>query len=178
MTNSIYIQSYESPCGRLMLGSYEDRLCLSDWVGEKHREFVERRIRRLLNAEFKEATSAVIDSARRQLDEYFSGKRKVFDIPLLFLGTSFQKRVWQTLVNIPYGKTVSYSDLAKQIGMPSAVRAVANANRANAISIFVPCHRVIGSNGTLTGYAGGLSAKQYLLQLENAFNPDFPLFYQ
>lgn len=103
-----------------------------------------------------------------QLDEYFAGKRRQFDVPLLFAGTEFQKTVWDTLLTIPFGQTVSYGELARQIGMPKAVRAVANANGANSISIFAPCHRVIGSDGTLTGYGGGLPVKEFLLRLENA----------
>ena len=90
----------------------------------------------------------------------------MFDIPLLFIGTEFQKNVWHKLLEIPYGKTVSYGELAKLLGIPKAVRAVANANGANAISIFAPCHRVIGSDHSLTGYGGGLAAKRLLLDLE------------
>ena len=102
----------------------------------------------------------------RELDEYFRGERKEFDIPLLLAGSEFQKRVWQQLRHIPYGQTASYGELAAAIGSPRSVRAVANANGANAISIILPCHRVIGSDGRLTGYGGGLRAKQYLLDLE------------
>lgn len=109
---------------------------------------------------------SVIDAAARQLDEYFRGKRKSFDIPLLTVGTDFQKKVWRLLASIPYGSTASYSELSNLLGCPGAVRAVANANGANAISIFIPCHRVIGSDGSLTGYAGGLDAKRFLLDLE------------
>ena len=104
--------------------------------------------------------------AVEQLDAFFTQQSHTFDIPLLMLGTPFQKTVWQHLGNIPYGSTVSYLQFAKQINKPSAVRAVANANNANAISIIIPCHRVIGSDGNLRGYAGGLEAKQHLLNLE------------
>ena len=102
-----------------------------------------------------------------QLDEYFARQRTSFDIPLLFAGTDFQKRVWNTLLEIPYGQTVSYGELAKRIGKPAAVRAVANAIGANAISVIVPCHRVTGSDHTLTGYGGGIAAKRMLLALES-----------
>lgn len=122
----------------------------------------------MLGAEIVDSTSPVIELSVAQLDEYFSGKRHDFDIPLLFAGTDFQKMVWNALLDIPYGMTVSYSEMARRIGRPEAVRAVANANGANAISIFAPCHRVIGSDRTLTGYGGGLDAKEYLLKLENA----------
>ena len=96
-----------------------------------------------------------------------SEERRDFDIPLLLAGSDFQKRVWQQLPRIPYGQTASYGELAAAIGSPRSVRAVANANGANAISIILPCHRIIGSDGRLTGYGGGLRAKQYLLDLEH-----------
>ena len=105
----------------------------------------------------------------RELDEYFRGERKEFDIPLLLAGSEFQKRVWQQLRHIPYGHTVSYGELAAAIGAPKSVRAVANANGANAISIILPCHRVIGSDGSLTGYGGGIDTKRYLLELEKKY---------
>ena len=115
---------------------------------------------------YEESTSEVIQKAIKQLDEYFNGERTAFEVPLLFVGTDFQKSVWYKLLDIPYGSTVSYGELAKQLDMPKAVRAVAAANGANAISIFAPCHRVIGSNHTLVGYGGGLPAKKRLLDLE------------
>ncbi len=164
----IITRKYESPCGTLMLGSFGDKLCLCDWQVEKHRNYVENRLCRILDAEFEEGTSAVIDNAILQLEEYFNDKRQEFDIPLLFVGTDFQKKVWNRLLSIPFGKTISYGEMARQIGKPKAVRAVANANGANSMSIFAPCHRVIGSDHTLTGYGGGLAVKEYLLKLENA----------
>ena len=112
--------------------------------------------------------TASTQEAARQLDEYFKGERQAFDLPLVMAGSDFQQRVWQELLKIPYGGTISYGELAKRIGQAQAVRAVANANGANALSIFIPCHRVIGSNRSLTGYAGGLAAKQYLLAWEQA----------
>lgn len=164
--NIIKIKRYESPCGTLMLGSFGDRLCLCDWQVEKHREHVDRRLKRILCAGFEEGTSEVIERAGQQLDEFFAGKRREFDVPLLFVGTEFQKTVWNELLNIPFGATISYGEMARRIGMPKAVRAVANANGANAMSIFAPCHRVIGSDHSLTGYGGGLAAKRLLLELE------------
>ncbi len=162
----IIVQRYVSPCGELRLGSYGGQLCLCDWQVEKHRGFVDRRLMHLLQADMQEDTCEVIETAVKQLDEYFAGQRKTFDVPLLFVGTDFQKKVWNDLLRIPYGETVSYGEMAARTGMPKAVRAVANANRANAISIFAPCHRVIGSDKSLTGYGGGLAAKKYLLELE------------
>ncbi len=108
----------------------------------------------------------VIERAAAQLDEYFNGTRKSFDIPLKFIGTEFQQSVRRTLTEIPYGTTISYAELAQRVGNPKAVRAVAAANAINPVSIFVPCHRVIGSDSSLTGYGGGLAAKEFLLKLE------------
>ena len=125
-----------------------------------------RRLKRFLQTDFEEGTSEVIEKAVRQLDDFFAGKRKEFDVPLLFVGTDFQKTVWNELLKIPFGTTVSYGEMARRIGMPKAVRAVANANGANAISILAPCHRVIGSDHSLTGYGGGLDVKRTLLELE------------
>lgn len=164
--NIIKIRRYESPCGTLMLGSYGDKLCLCDWQVEKHRDHVNRRLKRVLNAEFEEGRSDIIEKAMQQLDEFFAGTRREFEMPLLFAGTDFQKTVWEELLKIPYGQTISYGEMARRIGMPKAVRAVANANGANSISIFAPCHRVIGSDRSLTGYGGGLDAKRKLLELE------------
>lgn len=171
-TNIIYTRRYESPCGTLVLGSLGDSLCLCDWVVERHHERVANRLRRTLHAELKDGTSGVTEKAARQLDEYFAGQRRNFNVPLLFVGTDFQKTVWHYLLSIPYGHTISYGEMARRIGMPKAVRAVANANGANAISIFAPCHRVIGSDNTLTGYGGGLDAKRWLLRLEGMHFPE------
>ena len=108
----------------------------------------------------------MIGHAVKELDEYFGGARCGFDIPLLLTGTSFQKEVREALTAIPFGETVSYAEIARRIGRPHAVRAVANAIGSNPLSIFIPCHRVVGSDGSLTGYAGGLGAKLRLLELE------------
>lgn len=118
------------------------------------------------SGESDHADRCVLDRAVRQLDEYFAAQRRTFDIPLLTVGTPFQRAVWELLTEIPFGGTRSYAWLAAQLGHPRAVRAVAAANRANALSIFIPCHRVVGSSGSLTGYAGGLAAKRLLLGLE------------
>lgn len=168
--NKIIIrQRYESPCGSLTLGSCGDKLCMCDWTEEKRHADVARRLLRMHGGMAVDGRSAVIDDAIVSLEEYFSGKREMFDVPLMFVGTDFQKRVWHALLDIPYGDTVSYGEIARRIGMPESVRAVANAIGANAISIFIPCHRVTGSDGRPTGYRGGLAAKEYLLRLEKSF---------
>lgn len=125
-----------------------------------------RRLVSSLNAELKIETSPVLSDNQRQLNEYFAGNRKTFCVPLHPVGTDFQLRVWNALLNIPYGATRSYKQIATSIGHPDAVRAVACAIGANGISILIPCHRVIGSNRSLTGYAGGLEAKRMLLEIE------------
>lgn len=158
---------YPSCCGALLLGSFAGRLCLCDWAGNEHRRaLIDRRIRTGLNAGYKTGMSDVLTRAIAQLDEYFARQRTAFDIPLLGIGTEFQRAVWAELQRIPYGETLSYKELAIKTGRPQAVRAIASANGANPLSLFVPCHRVIGSNGKLTGYAGGLEAKSLLLELE------------
>ncbi len=166
MKNVIITATYVSPCGTLILGSMDDALCLCDWRGVKHRTVVENRIRRLLNADFRTGHSAALEQACAQLDEYFNGHRKAFSVPLRLAGTEFQQRVWRELQLLPYGATATYAELAQRLGNRSAVRAVASANGANALSIFVPCHRIIGAGGALIGYAGGIEAKRYLLELE------------
>ena len=108
----------------------------------------------------------MLDAARRQLDAYFAGRRKMFELPLGLEGTPFQLRVWSALLEIPFGETRSYGQLAKAIGIQSAMRAVGAANGRNPIAIVVPCHRVIGANGSLTGFGGGLDRKKLLLSLE------------
>ena len=118
----------------------------------------------------KEETSSspVVEHCRLQLEEFFAGKRKEFDLPLMPEGTEFQRRVWAQLQHIPFGETISYLTLAKQLGDPKATRAVGLANGKNPVSIIIPCHRVIGANGRLIGYAGGLWRKKWLLNHENS----------
>jgi methylated-DNA-[protein]-cysteine S-methyltransferase len=111
-------------------------------------------------------SDAMLADARQQLAEYFAGRRQTFDLALRMEGTPFQRRVWQELVRIPYGTTITYAQLAARIGQPTAARAVGLANGRNPIGIVVPCHRVIGADGTLVGYGGGLENKRFLLELE------------
>lgn len=113
-----------------------------------------------------EGPTPLLEKAARQLEEYFAGQRKEFSLPLAPKGTEFQLRVWQALLQIPYGETRSYGELAAMVGNPKACRAVGGANHRNPLSILIPCHRVVGTGGSLTGYAGGLSVKEFLLKLE------------
>lgn len=162
---NVITATYTCDAGNLRLGDYEGRLCLCDWINSPHAPAVARRLERRLG-KLTEGSSPLIDEARRQLDEYFSGMRKEFDIETLAAGTPFQQSVWRALCEVDYGATLSYGELAARIGCPTGVRAVAAAVGANAISIIIPCHRIVGSDGSLTGYAGGLPAKSLLLSLE------------
>ncbi len=165
--NTLITKQYNSPYGKLLLGSYNEHICLCDWQIDNRTDKVDLLLKKRLFADYIEGTSDVIDLASKQLDEYFLGIRKYFDIPLLLNGTDFQKHIWNCLLLIPYGNTMSYSEIANIAGKPKAIRAVANTIASNTISIFIPCHRVIGKNNTLTGYRGGLTTKQSLLNLEN-----------
>lgn len=149
----------QSPVGTLTLVARGD--CLAAVLWEQERE---NRVR--LGELHRSDTHPTLTETARQLGEYFAGQRQRFELPLDFLGTDFQRQVWAALLTIPFGETRSYSEIARQIGKPSAVRAVGAANGRNPISIIAPCHRVIGASGSLTGFAGGLQAKQYLLALE------------
>lgn len=155
-----------SPAGEIIIGSVGDALCISDWLHNPRRGSIDRRICRAIGDSFMEGSSPLTERTISELKEYFAGERREFDIPLRFVGTEFQCRVWSSLMNIPYGATISYLDLAGRTGNPKAVRAVANAVATNPLSILVPCHRVTGTDGSLTGYAGGLAAKHLLLALE------------
>lgn len=150
----------DSPLGKLKVILKDERLAAILWETERPDRV------RLGDMSLVESTP-MLDEVERQLAEYFAGTRSRFDVPLDFKGTDFQKKVWHALLTIPFGETRSYSQIAAQVGNPKAVRAVGAANGKNPISIVAPCHRVIGASGQLTGFAGGLKAKNYLLALES-----------
>lgn len=150
---------FESPVGRLKLIASDDGLAAILWPHD-------RPSRVPLPAGEEAKRHPILVQTARQLREYFAGKRTSFDVPLDFVGTAFQKKVWRRLLAIPYGETRTYLEIARELDSPLAVRAVGAANGRNPISIIAPCHRVIGSNGKLTGFAGGLEAKAKLLELE------------
>ncbi|WP_312837095.1 methylated-DNA--[protein]-cysteine S-methyltransferase [Pantoea sp.] len=154
-----HFKTINTPVGVLTLVASDAGLAAILWENElpKHLRL------RPLN---QDDNHPLLCEAERQLNEYFNGTRQRFDLPLDFAGTEFQKKVWQALVSIPFGETRSYRQIAEQIGHPAAVRAVGAANGRNPISIVAPCHRVIGANGKLTGFAGGLEVKAFLLELE------------
>jgi len=166
--STISIQYYKTKIGELILGSFDDKLCLLDFRYRRMRTTVDNRIKKGLTAEFVEQDDKILEKTREQLDEYLNGNRIGFDIPILMVGTDFQKSVWNALMKVPYGSTSTYLQLAKNINNEKAVRAVASANGANSIGLIVPCHRIIGSDGELVGYGGGIPIKKRLLKLEQS----------
>lgn len=169
--NRIIISHYKSKFGELLIGDYQGQLCVCDWQYRKMRSQIDDRMQTGLNANYIKGNTSIIDSTIEQLEQYFAGDRKNFDVPLKLLGTEFQKEVWKELLKIPFGVTETYLGLSRKMNNEGAIRAIASANGANAISIIVPCHRIIGSDGKLVGYAGGLETKKKLLLLENAAIP-------
>jgi methylated-DNA-[protein]-cysteine S-methyltransferase len=161
---NIEISYYDSPIGAIEIRSagnvITDILFVNSWKGAKVNES---------EISFTKPTSPIINKCIKELDEYFAGKRKVFTFNINQSGTAFQQKVWKELVNIPYGRTISYLELSKRIGDTKAIRAVGTANGNNSICIVVPCHRVIGSNGDLVGYGGELWRKKWLLELEGKY---------
>lgn len=156
-----------SPIGPLLLASTEEGLCFIEFGDEETAlPHLQRWCRKMFLGVVPVRDDERNRQARQQLEEYFAGIRRVFDLPIVLHGTPFQKAVWTELMRIPYGETRSYKDVALSIGAVKAVRAIGGANNRNPIPIVVPCHRVIGSNGALVGYGGGLSIKEHLLKLE------------
>lgn len=164
----IMIRNWKSPVGELIIGSFQNQICIVDWRYRKMRTAIDNRIQNFFGSEYQDGTSESIEDCIAQLSLYFEGELTEFNLPLLFAGSNFQVSVWEALQCINYGETMSYLKLSRKLGNERAIRAVASANGANAISIIIPCHRVIGSDGQLTGYAGGLPAKKKLLQLEGS----------
>jgi len=176
-------QDFKTPFGELILAAFNGELVLCDWKYRKMRSTIDKRLQVGLGLteldsrfrgnddvkknDFQQKNQKVLIATKIQFNEYFARERTEFDLPIRTVGTDFQKRVWETLSGIPFGETRSYLQVSQELGNPKAIRAVASANGANALSILIPCHRIIGSNGELTGYAGGLSAKKKLLELEN-----------
>jgi methylated-DNA-[protein]-cysteine S-methyltransferase len=158
---TIVVRAHASPIGRLLLAARGDRLVAVHLPGSAGPPPVGA-----------EGASPILDQTARQLDAYFAGTRTAFDLPLGPEGSAFQRAVWDALLTVPFGETASYGAIARAIGRPSASRAVGAANGRNPIAIIIPCHRVIGAAGALTGYGGGLPTKQFLLRLERATTPD------
>ena len=155
----LYYDHMESPNGRILLVANDAGLCGVHFVGQKH--FPQRQ-----KDWQRDPHNAVLKRAKRELEEYYAGKRKRFDVPLAPEGTAFQRKVWKAISTIGFGETKSYAEVARRAGVAGSARATGAATGRNPIGIIVPCHRVVGSDGSLTGYAGGLAKKKALLALE------------
>jgi AraC family transcriptional regulator of adaptative response/methylated-DNA-[protein]-cysteine methyltransferase len=175
----ITIKYIDTPLGRMRGGATDEGICLFDFEYRRMLDTIMKRIETTLNDTFTEGDHPHLHTLEKQVAEYFEGTRQEFDLPLHLVGTDFQKRVWEGLQEIPYGETRSYKKQSIFIGDVKAIRAVARANGENGIAIIVPCHRVIGENGSLIGYGGGLPKKKWLLDHEikhSGKNNQLPLF--
>jgi len=162
----ILISRLTTPIGPMFICASENGICLLEFVDRRMLETEFKDLQRLLNAQILTGENKHIKQAKEEISEYFNGQRKQFNVELHTPGTDFQNTVWKNLRNIPYGKTVTYQQQSSEIGNPKAVRAVASANGFNRISIIIPCHRVIGKNGKLTEYGGGIERKKWLIEHE------------
>lgn len=168
-TTPVHTARIETPCGGLLLGVSAGELVVCDWTDGWHRKTIQNRLERHLAGPWIEGTPAddpLLERTVSELSEYFAGRRRTFDLPLRFLGTPFQNAVWHALLEIPFGELRTYAEIARAAGSPAAVRAAGAAVGENPFSIIVPCHRVIGSDLSVTGYGGGFAAKRLLLELE------------
>lgn len=168
MEKIVDLKRIETPLGTMIACANENGICMLEFSDRKALPTELKEISKHFDANIVQGENPHFKTLEKELEEYFEGKLKDFTVPLAPVGTDFQKKVWEILRTIPYGTTRSYQQQADILGNPKAVRAVANANGLNKISIIIPCHRVIGSNGTLTGYGGGIWRKQKLLELEKA----------
>lgn len=167
MKQIIFSQILKTPCGDMIVQSTGREIICCDWSAGQHRDHIARRLRNAYpQAISLNCPDALIDRAVQELNEYFAGQRRTFDLPLRLIGTDFQRAVWQVLSTLEYGQLVTYSEVAEAVGRPKAVRAVGTAVGENPCSILVPCHRVVGKHQTLAGYGGGLEAKLFLLRAE------------
>jgi len=164
----IDVDRVSTPLGPMLLGASSDALLLAEFVDRRALPTQVRRIRERMGAVFAPGRNPMVDRAELQIGEYFEGARRGFDLPVTMPGSEFQRDVWGALREIPFGETRSYADVARAVGRPTAVRAVGRANGLNALAIVVPCHRVVGSDGKLVGYGGGLWRKQRLLEIETS----------
>jgi AraC family transcriptional regulator of adaptative response/methylated-DNA-[protein]-cysteine methyltransferase len=166
----IITSKIETELGIMIAGAVQEGVCLLEFSDRKMLKTEYKDLARLFNSSIEEGENEHISSLKVQLKEYFEGTRKIFSIPMVTPGSEFQKAVWNELLNIEYGTTRSYLQQSIALGRPGSIRAVANANGMNRISIMIPCHRVIGSDGSLTGYGGGLKRKRWLLDHEKKYS--------
>jgi O-6-methylguanine DNA methyltransferase len=165
---AIFTSSLSTPIGELIAGATDEGICLLDFKYRKLFPAIQRRIAAGLNDRFEEGMHPLLEQLHLELDEYFAGSRREFSVAIRPVGSAFQQKIWMALGRIPYGRVATYLQQAKIYGDEKAIRAVATANGMNGIAIIIPCHRVIGTNGSLTGYGGGLAAKRWLLNHERS----------
>lgn len=166
--SSVWINRVATPLGSMIMGVSDQGLCLLEFAERRMLDTQLKRLRQRMGRVFLPGDHPLMQQVKNELDGYFEGSLRKFTVPLQAPGTAFQEAVWQALAAIPYGEVRSYGDIANKIGHPSAVRAVGRANGDNRIAIIIPCHRVVGADGELTGYGGGLWRKEYLLAMEQA----------
>ncbi|RED97971.1 methylated-DNA--[protein]-cysteine S-methyltransferase [Marinoscillum furvescens] len=165
-----------TPLGDMVAGAVDSGICLLEFHDRRMLPTQEKRITSLLKSKLQEGHHPHFDTLRNQLAEYFEQKRTQFDVPITYPGSAFQQKVWQSLLKIPYGKVHSYAQQSELLGDKKAIRAMAKANGDNRLAILIPCHRVIGSDGSLVGYGGKLWRKKALLELEGALPKTPELF--
>lgn len=166
MNDTLYATRFNTPLGAMIAIAADEGLCLLEFEGGRRVAREQEDLQRLTGRRIRAAAHPLLAQAEREIGEYFQAGRRQFEVPLFTPDTPFRQQVWQVLLTIPYGQTRSYQQQAEALGNPAAVRAVASANGANRVSIIIPCHRVIGKDGSLTGYGGGLQRKMWLLQHE------------
>jgi AraC family transcriptional regulator, regulatory protein of adaptative response / methylated-DNA-[protein]-cysteine methyltransferase len=171
----VYLHRISTPLGSMLAAATETALCLLEFTDRRMLETQLRRVRSLLKCNFLPVANDILLETERQMQQYFDGTRTEFTIPLELAGSDFQRSAWTQLLTIPPGEIRTYAEQARRIGRPTATRAVARANGDNRIAIIVPCHRVVGSDGRLTGYGGGLWRKKFLLEHEQRHRPEFSM---
>ncbi len=174
--NSIFLQTLETPIGNMIAGAVDEGICLLEFHDRRMLPTQYERVQSLLNATMVERDHHHIQTLRIELKEYFENGRKEFSVPMVYPGSPFQIKVWESLLKIPYGKVRSYQFQSELLGNPKAIRAMAKANGDNRLAILIPCHRIIGSNGEMVGYGGKIWRKKYLLELEGALVKQGELF--
>lgn len=167
-TETIYYSSIETPLGAMLVCTDNKGIITLNFVEKTQLLQIIKDLEKQFGKIIENPSHPYILLIKKELELYFSGQLKEFSVPIHFIGTEFQKAVWESLMNIPYGTTISYKQQAEQMNAPKAIRAIASANGKNNIAIVVPCHRVIGSDGSLIGYAGGIWRKEFLLKLEKS----------
>jgi AraC family transcriptional regulator of adaptative response/methylated-DNA-[protein]-cysteine methyltransferase len=174
MSDGVATARIETPLGPMIAGAVDAGVCLLEFTGPRRLPAQMEMLRRRLGRPAADGEHAHLDHLRRELERYFAGELRVFTVPLVHPGTPFEERVWDGLLRIPYGETLSYAALAERLGRPDGQRAVGGANGRNRIAIVIPCHRVVNKGGGLGGYGGGLWRKRWLLDLERGLRPLFP----